>query len=929
MRAPPNEETATAGQSEVSGAFERLQWGSAPNPYHDLGTDLFVWPRDERRFDPGLLVLVQVKAGASYFATPELDDDESIIGWWFSEDRAHFDFWLGHGLPHLIVLYDLETRTAHWAHITAEAVVSTGKRAKILVPSASIVDAAHREALLKVAATLRPGVAWEGSAWNGAESLSPRDLLRHALIVPRLVAPHRNAGHELPIAPEQAVALLVQGRVRDVERFAFKHGEVPALADAAKSTEWLWRFVGALHHRLTTGEAAQLLLTAEDAPNPWTRSAATVAAAANLVEESRADEAIELLEAALARDDATPVDHAWLTAQYARACAELGRVDDARAAAVGVQRVRATHPGDVTATAIAGAAAALLFNTSTWEQANVSETVTGMDTMATWWRAQTVSSGLTAVAERTFKAWTRGTSVTVGGEDIANNHLLAASLTASYVGDHGNWMHLTGLIGQDALLRVERTASPEEAARALDSLRLSGNVDELTTAVRRLMMDGPSAAVSIASLEINLAACTRTTAPANLALLQHGGDVLDIPTADGSVDWLLATLDDGTAFISRTAPSYLVATRLIDTLASAAPAASPAQQQAVIDYLLALPAQGEVLGTSWWRVVSALPDDIWDEQSRRTAGTRAEMHDPVLRFALLGISARQDAAARDRLLEAANTGSLDALAELGDVEALPIETVIKSITRLAELIGQQVTQARAGAVGFGGHDIGRTLAVLNACFPESANWSPLFELLDEPAILGGHKRGALAFLASSSERIPADIRPRLAETALTIIGQQAPAHPLMFGEERDAAGEASDLAAVLGALDDDAIADRLVSLLAEDTDHRRSAVRVAHRLGRSEDVGVLVALSQDPEPRLRADAAAGLAALVATARGGPIALTGLRRRLADPGTWVPINVAVTLAAQKARTQTADEILDGLLSHRSARVRAIAATRRPP
>jgi hypothetical protein len=82
----------------------------------------------------------------------------------------------------------------------------------------------------------------------------------------------------------------------------------------------------------------------------------------------------------------------------------MGRLDEARSVAVDVLNVRVTHPADITATAIAGAAAVLLFNTATWAQADIAEAITGMDTTAAWWRTQTVSSGLVALAERTFKA---------------------------------------------------------------------------------------------------------------------------------------------------------------------------------------------------------------------------------------------------------------------------------------------------------------------------------------------------------------------------------------------------------------------------------------------------------------------------------------------------------------------------------------------
>lgn len=217
-------------------------------------------------------------------------------------------------------------------------------------------------------------MTWERSAWTGAASLAPRDVLRHAL----------------------------------------------------------------------------------GAPDRAARAAAAATAAASLVEEGRVDEAIKLLEAELARDVSEPVDNAWLTLQHARTCAEVGMLDQARTAAISAQRVLVTNPNDVTATAIAGAAAELLFNTSAWGQRDVKDVITGADTAAVLVARATMSEALTALADRTYKAWARDTTVVefFGGADMVNNQLLAASLTANYVGDHADWRHQSALLGRDKLLRL-------------------------------------------------------------------------------------------------------------------------------------------------------------------------------------------------------------------------------------------------------------------------------------------------------------------------------------------------------------------------------------------------------------------------------------------------------------------------------------------
>jgi hypothetical protein len=115
----------------------------------------------------------------------------------------------------------------------------------------------------------------EGTAWTAsAGGIAPGHRFRHALLVPRLVAPHRNAGFAAAIGSEEAVALLVQGRVGDFEQFADKHDSVQGFDEAGSSKDWRWRFVAAIGRRVTTGEATALAAAVEDAPTPASRTAA-------------------------------------------------------------------------------------------------------------------------------------------------------------------------------------------------------------------------------------------------------------------------------------------------------------------------------------------------------------------------------------------------------------------------------------------------------------------------------------------------------------------------------------------------------------------------------------------------------------------------------------------------------------------------------
>lgn len=925
MRAPEQEQVGSTGATLVKAAFERLGWGVAVNPEHDLGTDLFVMARDERRFDIGQVVGVQVKAGRRYFRYPSRRGG-AVVGWWFrDDDRAHVDAWLSHALPHLIVLHDPVSEQSYWAHVTQDAVVSTGKGAKILVPKENTIDAAHRDALLQVAGTARAGTTLEGSVWAGAASLLPRDRLRHALVVPRLIAPHPNVGFDEPVSPVQAVALLTEARLAALQHFAMKHANVPTLADAVQSPVWGWRLVGALGHRLSTGELSQLqALLDEGSADATERAALTVVVAAELMEAGRVDEAVPVLEDELGRDEAEPVDHAWLRLQHARACVEVGRLNDARDDAAFVQRLRITHPDDITATAIAGVAAMIVFNTTPWMERNIASVVQGADTAAAWWRTQTVAGALSAFADRTFETWSHDASIHIGGGDQVNDELLAAALTANYLGDHGAWRQLYALLGQDKLVRLNRDSDPADARAGVNSLRIAGDDKALKLAVRQLTDDGPATAITITATDIDLDQSTHTTSQTNLLLLQHGGDLVDATVAERTVKWLLATHRNPSAFLSRTTPSYLAGLQLIDTLAGVVPAAPPELQKAVIKYLIELPAQADqAYATSWARVAEALPADAWGEDAMRPLASRSGDH-WALHMTIQGLAARYDPDVRATLLAEAEAGSLDALGELRSTDGLSDDAIARLIEQLSDQVTHQVSEAHAGRYGYGGPDVGRTLVILNVWHPEQANWEPVFSLLPDPGVAPDHKHGALHALANLTDRLSEEVRTRVAAIARSLSATPPSVILGWFGSHPSIGGVAAHLAVALGAYDEEGTSEQLLKLLAGTSDDRLWVVGIAGRMRTPEHIGLLVGLCQAPEPDTRANAGAALAAIVAAGSSSRLAVAGLRRCLTDPGTRVPQLIAKRLVEAPSLAPEAQDALNALRDHPSAMVRNTSA-----
>jgi hypothetical protein len=912
-------------------AFERLEWAATFNARHDIGTDLLLSPRTPQGVDLSLLIAAQVKSGKTAFRSKTNVSKGEPDGWWFRDDkRSHVDAWASHALPFLIILHDEEREQTYWAHVTPEAIHSTGKGAKVLVPKAHQVDEENREALVAVAESIRSGSNWEGSAWSGMAPPRAEDGLRYALIAPRLVAPHPNIGTKEPIEPVQGIALLVQGRARDYESFAETHSGVPSLDEARTSNDWGWRLVGALAQRLFEDDLTPLLALNDSAPDPSSHAAVVVVSACALLDQGEVDQAVAILEDAIDEVKAGAIDRAWLEVQHARLCVEVGRIGEARHAALAVQQIGASVGSDVTAGALAGAAAALLFNTSRWEPEDLENAISFGDTAVTWWRSQTTRQGLDALADRHFKAWVRQTGITFAAEDTVAVQLLSASTLANHAADQGGWRRLTALQAQASLFELDRHATGADAAPGLVALIRAGESKSVEKTVRHLFADGPAEAVALAAQELRLDAASRTTAHAELALLQHGGAALERDVADRAARFLIRRIFNDVSYrklARRISPTFLLDVQLLESLAGVIPATGLRVQRELIKRLVRLePQKHQVLATAWRKVVLGIPRNAWTGKTMRQAKPKPRQHESSLQLALLGVAAAVDQGARRSLIERARGGSLGAISAIGDVTGLPRSAVRAQIRKLAKAVEGQAEEARRGSYGMPVFDLGQALVVLNLWHPQLARWDSLLELLAEPRASGEHKSGAIAAMARSPERIPQRLRGQMGKIALGISAGDITSGPVLFEPGEGLIGRATILALGLGAIDVEQSADPYVELLAGEHRKRVWAAHVATRLARDRDVGVLAVLCDDSHPSVRAAAAAGLAQLFADGKGGSLGRSALCHAVEDSGTWVPRAIAAQLAAADSREKEAEDLLRSLRRHRFVPVRDAAAGR---
>jgi hypothetical protein len=912
------------GVTETCRNIERLGWGTTVNSRHDFGTDIFMLVLGPKGEDLRLIVGAQVKTGDSYFKEPRHSDTGELEGWWYRDrTRAHVDSWASHAVPHLIVLHDLETETSYWAHVTPESIVSTGVGAKVFVAKGNSIDDAHRADLEAVAAANRGG-AYEGSAWTGKSPPSPGDALRYALIVPRLVAPHPNAGQAERLTADEGLALVVLDRLRHYERFAEEHRSVPTLEKARTSGRWNWRLVGALARWLFHQECGELLAAVASSSDPPGRAAASVLAAGALIESGELDRAASVLRESIAAGGYENVDRAWLQLQYARCCVEIGELETARNTALTAYGIRPHAGVDATAAALLGATAALIFNTSDWGAKALDDLIGAGDNAAVWWRSQTTRYGLDALAERNFKAWARETAITVGAEDQVEHSLESSALMASNAADHAGWRHLSSLRATSELMDLDRFATPEEAHVGLRRLMLAGDNASLKLAVRHLIADGPARAVTLAGDDLRLGQASHTSALAEITLLHQGGSMIETTTADQVVRWLLATLADPRAYGYRVTPTFALEWGLLDALSGVVGAAGLRAQRQVIRRIATLPPQRhQGPAHQWSRVLAALPARAWTEDLELRVKPRAGRHHQVLQVPLLGVAARRDGGARRSLHNRVTRGDLDSLSALGDVTKLLEPIAAQVIRQSARSVRRMIAGARTGKFGVGGNDPGEALVLLNVWHPKSARWKEVYDLLKEPAILAREKQRSLVVLANLVDQLPVSVCERLRPIALALARGEGVGLRSPFDPDQDVVGRAWNLAVLLGGIDLDEDATPMAELLGGDAEHRRWASFIAARLGRPADVGALAVLSNDPHPMVRGSAAWGLAAMLSDGKGGDLVGATLRRVVDDGGVWVPDAIAGALAEAERPGPVARELLMRVKEHPSSMVRATA------
>lgn len=135
------------GISEVSKLISQMKLIFREQPVDDYGIDGQIEILDGE-YANGKLIAVQVKSGKSYFN--EVSNNNII----YRGEKKHYDYWINHSLPVILVLYNPEEDKCYWKEVNRKTAIVTGKNWKMEIPLSNVLDSDSKFQLIKIADNL-------------------------------------------------------------------------------------------------------------------------------------------------------------------------------------------------------------------------------------------------------------------------------------------------------------------------------------------------------------------------------------------------------------------------------------------------------------------------------------------------------------------------------------------------------------------------------------------------------------------------------------------------------------------------------------------------------------------------------------------------------------------------------------------------------
>jgi len=709
---------------------------------------------------------VQVKNWPSLVNKPSVDNGRK--GWWFRESADHFDYWLGFAVPHLVVLFDEDSKESYWAHITEDAVRSTGKGKKIFIPLENVLNKESVPSLIEIALSKLPQPSWEGSILEGISEIPNEVRLRYALIAPRLIAPHPNLTVS-DISSVEAIALLSLMRVNEV---IARYKEVQELLDpekSAKSDDPLWRLYSALFEWVVNGQVKSVLNF------PSTDAEADIAAAIGVIkatvlfEKHLPQHACKELKDVLTRDDYSPVDYAWLQLHLARNLIEIGEFDRAQGLALEVSLIGQIEYKDPSARYLAGVAMDFVFQLHSrvqWmgfeaEEQNLTKAIKARDTAASWWRTQILVSGLSDFVEKTYSQWSDNDDITIWkAYDAVVLRMRSASLIAGFAADTNNWRYAVVL---RACYFLVFSTDTNELVYALNLLRIAGAKDELKLAASHFLRFGPIEPLVQVVNELSLDDSTRISLRCDFALIEKCAPILDTSSADKYALWLLREIENPSKTYAFRSHHWYVS-EVIEMLAKIYNACSSEVMVKIHDHLIMMPGvQGDRHADAYSSLVDSIVEDdinkgkVWDSGKLAKLAARGDIDKADLKKAIERLVSTHDSEIREGLLERIEAGDIDALESWGNLTDLPKPAVQGMLGNLSNQIDGIIKDAHSREYKTVRFNRLSVLIKLNIWHPDCANWQPCLKMLHDQCVSPEDLVPGVKVMINKYQKVPIDI----------------------------------------------------------------------------------------------------------------------------------------------------------------------------
>jgi hypothetical protein len=806
------------------------------------------------------------------------------------------------------------------------------------------LDRESLDALLKVAATVKPAATWSGSSLDDISKVAPQSRLRYALLAPRVAAPHLNQPFAR-LSGEEAIASLMLCRLRELIQYE-QEGLIPNEADRFAGS-WEWRFFEALRIYVSSGALEPLRPLIDEPARPHQRTAARAAYLAFLAEHGEYQTGLDFF-AHLELDEINePIDRAWLTTHGARCLFELGQTDESLEAALEASAIGAFYPDDATALTISAAASSCAFSATHLEGKHFEPMIRANDVAPVWWRNQQRAWGLSTQFDQEFELWAGKGSTGYPKETIAWQYLRSIVFTSGAAGDHQAWRSATAELARFALMMKSSQFRDEAYATALRNLRLSGDEKAVGPAVKKLGEGGPCHAVAIAGQQLDFLKSTRTSLASDIMLVTAGADLLFDSDADRHAVWALAMLTDPVRLQPVTQSIPWTCHYVIEMVGSLWPRLGDGAMDAIRSFLSEMPyVANQLLAQELARLVRRIGSKGWTEQQisgirRRLAAVEPLANEPGGDAVPVGgsesatehdersltgawrwlLSEVGDETHKQQLLREAAEGSHEALLVIGNLEGFPVDVATQIIGHLRRDLAAQRNAAVQGHGGGGELDEGSTLLNMNVRYPQLADWGPIADLLEGPAF-PERQMGTIMASTQIPERIPPAVATVLVPHLRQIAAQPSSSERFSF-ISIDVPGLARRAVEALEPELSDA--SEIARRLAHGSEAKQIVVRTLGMDGEKPHLLLLAALARDDQPTVRATAGWAAARWLVRGIEPTFALELVDNLLEEPGTRIAREVTRAIPHEEGGLPRVETILRKLERSDSAAVRRRSTT----